>query len=60
MPPAGLFCIPFVIGERTILGTGDLLLRIVGEFLGMCLIRGIWLMHDVHGKESRFNMHVVD
>jgi hypothetical protein len=51
MQPADLSCIPCAIGERIILGIGDRLLRIVGEFLGMCLIRGIWQMQDVLGKK---------
>jgi hypothetical protein len=54
---ADLFCILFAIGEKIIPGTGDLLSRIVGEFLGMCLIPGIWLMLDVHGKNSGLNVH---
>ena len=47
---AGRFFILFAIGERIILGIGDQLLLIVGEFLGTFMIRGIWRMQDVLGK----------
>lgn len=50
MPPADPFCILFATGERTILGTGDRLLRIVGEFLVMFMILGIWQTQDVLGN----------
>jgi hypothetical protein len=47
------FCIRFVIGEKIILGTGVRLLRIVGEFRGMFMITGIYMMQDVLGKIFR-------
>ena len=57
---AGRFSIPFVIGERIILGTGDRLLLIVGEYLEMFMIRGIWQMQDALGKrlQNRREAHV--
>jgi len=39
-----------VIGAKTIRGTGGVQLRIAGEYLGTCMIIGISMMPDVHGK----------
>jgi len=46
-------CIRFVTGEKTILGTGAQLLRIVGEFPEMCMIIGTYMMQDVLGENIR-------